>query len=477
MIARMMLIGMLALSATTGAFAATPLTTTRVATGLSRPLFVCAPPGDTSRLFIVEQDSATIKIMNLPAHTINPAPFLVVSDVRNTGNEQGLLGMAFHPDYDSNGTFFVNYTSESLAGDTVIAKYTVSSDPDVANAASKDVILTFDQPQTNHNAGWIGFSPLDGYLYIPTGDGGSGCDPGERAQNLNLLLGKVLRIDVNSDGFPANPDADYAIPPDNPYVGGGGRVEILDYGLRNPYRCSFDRLTGDLYIGDVGQGFREEISFHPAGHPGRLNFGWDCMEGTACSNNIFSNCQTVGCTCNAPTLTLPIHDYDQTVGSRQAVTGGYVYRGCAIPDLRGTYFFADYASAEIWSLRYDGVLPPVVTSRTAELTPIAGQGTISWISSFGEDANGELYICDLFGGEVFKVIPDPNQTVEDPTPHDYDNNGVVDFHDLARFDECLAGPAVHQTNCLCDVFDQVTANGAGHIDLRDFGNFQSIFAP
>jgi glucose/arabinose dehydrogenase len=470
MTARITLVTALLLHSTV--WAATPLTTQRVATGLSSPLAVVAPPGDTERVFIVEQNSATIKIMDVSTGVINATPFLVVSDVRSSGFEQGLLGLAFHPNYASNRQFFVNYTSNSLGGDTVIARYTVSADPDIANN-DKDVILIIDQFASNHNGGWIGFSPIDEYLYIATGDGGSFCDPGEKAQNINLLQGKMLRIDVDGDDFPLDGNKDYAIPPDNPFASGAGADEVFDYGLRNPYRCGFDRLTGDLYIGDVGQDRREEVSFHAGGAPGGLNFGWDCMEGTDCSSLSPSSCFTTGCTCNSPLLTLPIHDYNQQGTSRQAVTGGHVYRGCAIPDLRGTYFFADYASAEIWSLRYDGVNPPTVTDRTAELAPPSGQGAINWISSFGEDGNGEIYICDLFGGEVFKIVPDG--AVDAPTPHDYDNDGSVALYDLARFDKCLTGPVDTFGDCLCDVFDTDAATGTARVDLRDFADFMAEF--
>ncbi|MCB9850106.1 MAG: PQQ-dependent sugar dehydrogenase [Phycisphaerales bacterium] len=452
--------------------AVTDLTTTRVATGLNLPLFVGAPPGDTDRLFIVEQNTAVIKIMDLNTMTINATPFVTVTDVRTNGSEQGLLGLAFHPDYASNGIFFVDYTSNSLGGDTVIAKYTVSANPDIADAGSKTTVLSIDQPFTNHNGGWIGFSPIDGYLYIAMGDGGSACDQTERAQNINVLLGKILRIDVDGDDFPGDATRNYAIPLDNPFVGTNGADEVFDSGLRNPYRCSFDRLTGDLYIGDVGQDRREEVSFHPAGEPGGRNFGWDCMEGTFCSSIAPSSCAPVGCTCNDPALTMPIYDYNQYQTTRQAVTGGYVYRGCEIPDLRGTYFFADYASAEIWSFHYDGVTAPIVTDRTDELAPPAAEGSIAWISSFGEDGNGELYICDIFGGEIFKIIP--GGAVDAPTPHDYNNDGEVGYFDLSKFDTCLTGPGSTFTDCLCDVFNTHTGTGNA-IDLRDFADFEDAF--
>jgi hypothetical protein len=197
------------------------------------------------------------------------------------------------------------------------------------------------------------------------------------------------------------------------------------------------------------------------------------MEGTHCSSESPSNCTPSGCTCGAASLTLPIHDYNQAGTIRQAVTGGYVYRGCAIPDLRGEYFFADFASAEIWSFRYAGSYVDTPTIRHTELAPPVGQGSIGSISSFGEDANGEIYICDLSGGEIFKIVP--TGAVDPPTPHDYDNNGVVNLFDMARFRTCLTGPAAQMFDCLCDVFDTNTNTGADTIDLRDFADFQGTF--
>ena len=322
---------------------ATPLTTTRVATALSQPLFVTAPTGDAERLFIVEQGaggSARIKILNLGTQTVNTTPFLTISGI-TTGGERGLLGLAFHPDYSTNGYFFVNHTD--AAGDTIVERYTVSADPNVADPNSAMPVLGIGQPDSNHNGGWLGFGP-DGYLYIATGDGGGTGDPNENGQDLSSLLGKMLRIDVNADDFPGDANANYGIPADNPFVGVAGRDEIWAYGLRNPWRNSFDRETGDLYIADVGQASWEEVNVQPANSTGGENYGWDCYEG----NHEY---ETTGCG-DPNTMTFPVYEYSHSDGC--SITGGYVYRGSQICDLRGTYFFADYCNDTIWSFRYDG---------------------------------------------------------------------------------------------------------------------------
>jgi glucose/arabinose dehydrogenase len=378
--------------------AQTPLTTVRSATGLSRPVFVTHAPDDFERVFIVEQHTGRIKIMNLGSGSINPTPFLDVNGL-STGNEQGLLGLAFHPDYAGNGFFYVNFT----AGDrtTHVRRYTVSANPDIADPSTATTVLTIFQPQSNHNGGWIGFGP-DGYLYVATGDGGGGGDSGSghtpgvgNGQDItNNLLGKLLRLDVNSDDFPADPVRNYAIPPGNPFVGVEGDDEIWAFGLRNPWRNAFDRETGDLWIADVGQNAWEELDFQPADSGGGENYGWRCREG-AHDFNPTGDCSRIP-------FTEPIHEYSHGLGC--SISGGYAYRGCAIPDLQGAYFFADFCSNSIWSLRYDGVSVSDFQNRTAELAPDVG--SITSISSFGEDAFGEIYICDMFGGEVFKIVPD-----------------------------------------------------------------------
>lgn len=390
-------------------------TTERIASGLDNPLYVTSPPGDTSRLFIVEQHTGRIKILNLADRTINPAPFLDIDGLAG-GNEQGLLGLAFDPGYFDNGLFYVNLTISN--GTTEIRRYQVSpDDPNIADQASESMIMTYSQPFSNHNGGWIGFGP-DGYFYICAGDGGSGNDPGNRAQDItNQHLGKIMRVDVHGDDFPADPLRNYAIPATNPFVGITGDDEIWAYGLRNPWRASFDRLTGDFYIADVGQNQREEINFQPAESTGGENYGWRVMEGFRC------NISNDSLPCNDPSFVPPIHDYSHSGAPNggQSISGGYVYRG-PVAGLQGIYFFADYVSSQIWSFRYDGVSKTEFTNRTEELTPDVG--SINNISSFGEDAVGNLYIVDL-DGEIFKI------TCESTFTADFDSDCDVDKDDFA----------------------------------------------
>jgi glucose/arabinose dehydrogenase len=375
---------------------ATPIGTVRIASGMVRPVWVGQAPGETdpARLFVLEQKQADVHIVLNGVVQEPPFLDLTAAKVQTGGNEQGLLGMAFHPDFQNNGLFYVNYTSIT-GGATIVERYSVLGPPATATAAdvtSATVILgPIAQPQTNHNGGNIIFGP-DGKLYVGMGDGGNFNDTGTghvaggNAQSGTTLLGKMLRI--NDDG---------TVPADNPWTSptDGIMDQIWHFGVRNPWRFSFDADTGDFWLGDVGQDAIEEIDFLPAGSSGR-NFGWRCMEGFSCTG-------LSGCTCNAPTLTLPIHDY-MHVGGNCSVTGGFVYRGDAIPDLSGTYFFADYCSQQIWSLRYDGVTVSAFTNRTAELAP-GGGFSINAVTSFGTDVHGEMYICDQTGGELYKIIP------------------------------------------------------------------------
>lgn len=359
-------------------FAATPsfavLTTETLASGFSSPAYVTAPPGDTERLF-VSQLGGQIRIIRLADGSVDPVPFLDIDALVLTSGERGLFALAFHPDYATNGFFFVHYTDNS--GNTVVARYTVSADPDVANAATAVTYLTAVQPFPNHNGGSIAFQPGDAnhYLYVALGDGGSGGDPDERAQNLTVKLGKMLRLDVDAGPSTA--------PASNPFVDGPGGNEdlIWAYGLRNPWRFSFDSLTGDMYIGDVGQNDVEEIDFQASDSTGGENYGWDLLEGSADFECVFCEFARNG-------TVLPIHEYAHVTA--QAVIGGYVYRGTEFPTLTGRYFFADSSSAKMWSFVYEGSPNPSVTERTAQLNP----GGAS-IVSFGEDGNGELYMVDV----------------------------------------------------------------------------------
>lgn len=395
--------------------AQTRLATERVANGLASPLYVTAPASDPNRLFVVEQGSsgsARIRILDLQTNKLRSTPFLTISGLA-TGGEQGLLGLAFHPDYANNGKFYVNVTVPGGAfgaGQTQIREYTATS-PDTASATPR-TLLSFDQPQTNHNGGWLGFSPRagdSGNLYIATGDGGASNDTGTghnpsigNAQDTNSLLGKMLRINVDRDDFANDGARNYGIPMNNPFAANGGRPEIFNTGLRNPFRASFDRKTGDLYIGDVGQSAREELDFQPSTNPGGgENFGWRIREGSI-----------AGPGANDPkpaglTLTPPILDYPRSGAiSGGTIIGGYVYRGTDIPDLDGTYIFADYVAHRIYALRYDGAAVSDLRNITTMLDP-PGSLSIDTITSLGEDALGRLYIVDQ-QGEIFRIIPEPS---------------------------------------------------------------------
>ena len=326
------------------------------------------------RLFVVEQNGI-IKILNLDG-TVNTDPFLDISSEVSCCGERGLLGLAFHPDYENNGYFFVNYTDTN--GNTKVSRFTVStSNADIADPASELPIINYNQPFSNHNGGCIAFGS-DGYLYISSGDGGSGGDPDNRAQNLNVLLGKLLRLDIDN----TNGNENYAIPADNPFVGNpDARDEIWAYGLRNPWKFSFDSSNGDIWIGDVGQNEVEEIDRAAATDAG-LNYGWRCYEGSDPFNT--NNCPPQS------ELTFPIAEYSSGTGSGNcSITGGYVYRGNVYADIQGVYLFADYCSGLIGTVDQNGTL--------------LEQGNFSnnWVS-FGEDVNGELYIVDLNGG-IYKI--------------------------------------------------------------------------
>jgi glucose/arabinose dehydrogenase len=351
----------------------------------SSPIFLTHAGDNTDRIFVVEQRGRIIVFHNSQT-TSDTIEFLDIRDRVSFGGEKGLLGLAFHPDYETTGCFYINYTN---ASSTVIARFQVTSNPDSADKNTEFQLMTFTQPYSNHNGGWIGFGPNDGYLYIATGDGGSGGDPQNNGQSINTLLGKILRIDVDT-GTP------YAIPTTNPFYDSTGNVrkEIYAWGLRNPWRCSFDPVTGWLWAGDVGQGAWEEIDLIENGK----NYGWRCYEGNHTYN-------TSGC--NYPEYVNPIWEYAH--GSECSITGGYVYRGPSVPELEGKYIYGDYCSSKIWSLEYDGMNPPVnqyILNSTGPLT------------SFGVDQNHELYLTS-FNGNIYRFTPTVTSSDNETMISDY----------------------------------------------------------
>lgn len=346
---------------------------TPVATGLTNPIDIQNARDGSNRLFIVQQNGL-IRIWRDGA--LLAAPFLDIRTKTRSSSECGLLGLAFPPDYAAKRHFYVNYTTPNCR-ESIVARYRAAGD--VANPASEEILLTQPQPFSNHNGGGLAFGP-DGYLYIGLGDGGSGGDPQNNGQKTDTLLGKMLRIDTES-----GTRAPYALPPSNPFVSDSRyRPEIWATGLRNPWRFSFDRETGDLWIADVGQNRAEEINFQPRASTGGENYGWRTMEGMACFNPA-QNCTRTG-------LTLPVHEYTRARGD-VSVTGGYVYRGARWPSLRGTYVYGDYASGRIWGLRREGTQ---FNNRELLDSPLL-------ISTFGEDEAGELYVAHHGNGEISRI--------------------------------------------------------------------------
>jgi glucose/arabinose dehydrogenase len=346
--------------------------------GFSLPVHVTHAGDGTGRLFVVEQGG---RIRILAGGTVSPDPFLDISSRVACCGEQGLLSAAFPPGFASKGYFYVNYTRVA-DGATVVARYRLFPGNDnAADPASEEIVLTVPQPFANHNGGQLAFGP-DGHLYIGMGDGGGGGDPLGAGQNPGTLLGKLLRIDTESGTVP------YGVPADNPFVGAAGFLpEIWASGLRNPWRFSFDRQTGDLYVGDVGQGTLEEVDFQPAGSGGGENYGWNVMEGANCF---------AGGGCDPAGFSLPVAQYDHSLGC--SVTGGVVYRGAAFPALRGIYLFGDYCSGRIWGLRMQGPGWENAVLFAPSAAPLN-------VSSFGEDEAGEVYVADYAGGVLLRIVP------------------------------------------------------------------------
>lgn len=370
-----------------------PLELTSIASGLSAPVYVAQPPGDDARLFVVEK-AGLIRIIE--EGQVRDEPFLDLRDsVDDSSSEMGLLGLAFHPAYADNGRLYVYHSAQTASGEgshesRVVELSVMEEDPNRADASTARVVLTIQQPESNHNGGALEFGP-DGYLYVASGDGGGAGDRhGEigNGQDLGTLLGKMLRIDVDGRS-----EGEYGIPPGN-LVAPGARPEIWSYGLRNPWRFSFDPCSADLYIADVGQNAFEEVNFEPPGTAGR-NYGWRLMEAEECFE------PADGCDARAQGLTLPVASYDRQQGV--SITGGYVYRGSAIPDLRGTYLYADFQLANFFALRMrNGQVERSAEMITDNLNP--GRSVLR-ISSFGQDSRGELYVVSLTGS-VYRIDPE-----------------------------------------------------------------------
>jgi uncharacterized repeat protein (TIGR01451 family) len=363
-----------------------------------------AHAGD-GRLFIVER-AGTIRSATLDQLATSAPIFLDIVSQVSSGGETGLLGLAFHPNFASNGYFYVNYTTLiSSQLHTRISRFSVTESPNVADPASELVLLQLAQPFSNHNGGDLNFGP-DGYLYVGLGDGGSGGDPDGRAQNVNDLLGKILRLDVDGGGIASDcgSSSNYTIPANNPFVGTAGCDEIWAIGLRNPWRFSFDRQTGAMFIGDVGQNAIEEIDYQPAG-TGGVNWGWNTKEGTACYEPA-TGCDSTG-------LTDPIYEYEHS-NNRCSITGGFVYRGSQYPALADRYLYADFCTGEVWSLTAVG------GNWNGTLTNNSLAGGIGQIATFGEDANGEVYLGTFSStGLIYRIqddVPAPVLSISKTAP-------------------------------------------------------------
>ncbi len=344
--------------------------------GFDRPTHVTHAGDGSNRLFVVEQKGRIRIVQN---GVLLPTPFLDIRDRVSCCAELGLFSVAFPPNYATKHHFYVMYTNKP--GNTVVSRFSDGTDPNVADKSSEEYVFTVDQPTASHNGGQLAFSPQDGYLYIGMGDGGPGGDPNNRAQNPLEPFGKILRIDVESGVTP------YAVPASNPFVGNPAYLpEIWAMGLRNPWRFSFDRLNADLYIGDVGQELYEEVNYQPAVSTGGQNYGWRIMEGEHCYG---------AATCDMTGLTLPIHTYDHSEGC--SVTGGVVYRGALEPRLQGVYIYGDFCSGRIWGLQRAGA------GWTNQL--LHQQGV--WLTSFGEDEQGEVYLTDVDAGRIYRIAVAP----------------------------------------------------------------------
>ena len=420
-----------------------------ITSGLDRPIYGAAVPGDFDNLYISEQRAARIKRLNL-----NTLQLTTVLDLPNPefDPETGLNGFAFHPDFANNGKVYVNWSGNE-AGDIRILEYTRSTtDPSVFDVNSEREILTISNPTFSHNGGWIDFGPNDGYLHIGTGDGGNvlpNATKGIQAQDVNSDKGKILRIDVNGDDFPGDESRNYSIPENNPFANGGGAPEVFALGLRHPFRNGFDRETGDLYIGDVGSDLFEEINFLPAGTNGGQNFGWRPLEAFTDHPSWPDP--------PPPNPVYPIHYYPH--GTAAAVIGGYVYRGDSYPGLQGTYVFGDFIQRKLYSFRYDGQLVTALTDRTAELA--GPMGSLGGVASFAQDAAGEIYIFDYSRSDIYRIV-----AINPAASGDYNQDGTVNAADYTVWRNMLGQSG---TNHAAD------GDGDDQIGLGDYNVWKANF--
>jgi len=454
--------GALAACVSSAAFAGAPLLSSElVVSGLTQPTNVTFDPDDASRMYVIEKPG---RIRLVEDGVVNPTPVLDLTSVVTSSTFGGMTGMALAPDFSSSGHVYVVYpTGPGANGNRVeIARYTVDAgDPDVLDPSSRMDVMTVMNGFSSqfHIGGTLAFGP-DGYLYIPLGDGtttGGESTGGARSQSLTSYWGKMLRIDVTGDDFPEDAERNYAIPADNPFVGMGVLDEIWSFGLRNPFRVSFDRETGDLWIADVGLVQQEEIDVELSGHAGGRNYGWNCAEGTSCSTN-------ANCDCSTGELTFPVHTYTRANGC--SITGGVVYRGCAIDGMQGRYIYGDWCSGRVWSIAFDGVDAMDEVEHTMSLNAGTGVSAMDLITSFGEDPFGEVYITTE-QGRVYKILPaggivDENgngiaDSCEEGDPADLNGDGTVDSRDLA---ELLAAWGAC-SGCPADL------NGDGSVDSGD----------
>lgn len=442
---------LVALATSASAFGQTTARARLVAGGLFEPVSLAAAPGDDNRLYICER-AGRIMTINLDAGTLNPTPFLDLATQVDDLGDGGLIGLTFDPDFANSGLFYVVYNHEPST-DRIIARYHATPGAPTADPLTEAVVWRYPR-SIGHNGGWIGFGPLDGLLYLSSGDGGTFLtfDAPNRAQTItNQVLGKILRIDPTGDDFPGNPDRNYRIPPANPFVGATGDDEIWAYGVRNPWRCSFDRLTGDFYIADVGQDEREEINREPVGLIGGRNYGWRCSEGSLCSGLDGG----VGCVCGSPALTPPWFEYDHTFG--RSITGGYVYRGSSLTGWSGRYIYADFETNRVWSLSTSGGIPGDLREHTSELN-IGLTPALGGIASFAEGPQAELYLCEYFSGRVLKIVP------AQVCAADINNSGTLTVQDIFDF-----------LNAYFSGAPAADFNGAGGITVQDIFDYLNAY--